>query len=444
MLRSLNSPKTLRGLIETFDAAKAGAECYELIKELYPICRSITGDGLRRTLALLQAYIPLQLCEVPTGTPVLDWEIPKEWNIRDGWIKNTRGEKVVDFQQCNLQVVNYSAPVRMTMTLAELRPHLFSLPDKPDWIPYRTSYYRETWGFCLPHRQLTSLPEGEYEVCIDSTLALGSLSYGELVLKGESEEEVLISSHSCHPSLANDNLSGMVMAMRLGEHLARTEHRYTYRFVWAPGTIGAITWLARSESVLPRIKHGLVLSCVGDPGPFTYKRSRRGHAEIDRVVEHVLKHSRHRTEIVDFVPLGYDERQYCSPGFDLPVGCFMRTPNGKYPEYHTSADNLDLVKPAALAESLFQLLRVVEALERNRIYVNLVPRGEPQLGRRGLYRQMGGTANDVSEEALLWVLNQSDGTHSLLDIAERSGLELRVLSSAAEVLVCHGLCRRTE
>jgi aminopeptidase-like protein len=440
----LNSGKNLRGLIEIFDAEKAGAECYELIQALYPICRSITGDGVRQSLRLLQSVVPLEVHEVPSGTAVLDWEVPREWNIRDAWIKNEQGEKIVDFQRHNLHVLNYSVPVHKTMSLAELRPHLFTLPNHPDWIPYRTSYYRENWGFCLPHRQLASLSEGEYEVCIDSTLAPGSLSYGELVLQGQSEEEVLISSHACHPSLANDNLSGMVMAIRLAEHLARTEHRYTYRLVWAPGTIGAITWLARSEPVLPRLRHGLVLSCVGDPGSFTYKRSRQGRAEIDRVAEHVLKNSGHGFQITDFAPLGYDERQYCSPGYDLPVGCFMRTPNGKYPEYHTSADNLDLVKPEALADSLLQLLHVVEALELNRVYVNLAPRGEPQLGRRGLYRQMGGTANEVSEAAMLWVLNQSDGTHALLDIAERSGLELRALSHAAEVLVRHELCRRME
>jgi len=437
----LHSENTLQELIDTFDAQKAGAECYDLVRDLYPLCRSITGDGLRQSLRQLQSVVPLELHEVATGTPVLDWQVPKEWNIREAWIKNARGEKVVDFQQSNLHVVGYSVPVHDTLPLSRLKEHLFSLPEKPDWIPYRTSYYRESWGFCLSHMVLESLAEGDYEVFIDSTLVSGSLTYGELKLKGESENEVLISCHSCHPSLANDNLSGMVVAARLAEHLANTSHRFSYRFVWAPGTIGAITWLARNEATLDRIKHGLVLSCVGDPGSFTYKRSRQGQAEIDRVVAHVLKHSGHGFEITDFVPLGYDERQYCSPGFDLPVGCFMRTPNGRYPEYHTSADNLELVKPEALADSLFQLLRVIQALESNRSYLNLSPRGEPQLGRRGLYRQMGGTANDVSEEAILWALNLSDGNHSLLDIAERSGLEVRALASAAETLVRHELFR---
>jgi aminopeptidase-like protein len=416
-------------------------ECYDLVRDLYPLCRSITGDGLRQSLRRLQSVVPLELHEVPTGTRVLDWQIPNEWNIRDAWIKNPAGEKLVDFRQSNLHVVNYSCPIREKLPLSQLKDHLFSLPAKPDWIPYRTFYYREDWGFCLSHRLLESLPEGNYEVCIDSTLAPGSLTYGELQLKGESEEEVLISCHCCHPSLANDNLSGMAVAVRLAAELATIQRRYSYRFVWAPGTIGAITWLARNEAGLQRIKYGLVLSCVGDSGSFHYKKSRQGRADIDRVVEHVLRHSDSGYEITDFVPLGYDERQYCSPGFNLPVGCFMRTPNGRYPEYHTSADNLDLVKAQSLAGSLRQLFRIFEALELNHSYLNLLPRGEPQLGRRGLYRQMGGESSDLSEEAMLWVLNLSDKNHSLLDIAEQSGLEIRALSCAAETLVKHGLCR---
>jgi aminopeptidase-like protein len=349
---------------------------------------------------------------------------------------------VVDFQKSNLHVVNYSVPVRKKLALSELRPHLFSLPDSPDWVPYRTSYYKESWGFCLSHRQLESLTDAEYEVCIDSTLKPGHLTYGEFLVQGATDAEVLISSHCCHPSLCNDNLSGMSVAAGLARKLAGRALRHSYRFLWIPGTIGSITWLALNEARLSKIKHGLVLSCVGDPGRFTYKRSRRGNAEIDRVVEQVLRHSGRDYQLLDFAPHGYDERQYCSPGINLPMGCFMRTPNGAYPQYHTSADDLSLVKPLSLAESLNTLLELVGMLEENESYVNLNPKCEPQLGRRGLYHQVGGTKNARAEEAMLWVLNFSDGGHSLLDIAIRSGLPFAALSSAAARLKEAGLLEK--
>jgi len=269
----------------------------------------------------------------------------------------------------------------------------------------------------------------------------GHLTYGEYRIQGATDEEVLFSCHACHPSLCNDNLSGMAVAARLASHLAPLELRYSYRFVWVPGTIGPLAWLAANEETLPRVKHGLVLSCLGDPGGFTYKRSRLGNTETDRMVEYVLGISGATFEVRDFTPTGYDERQYCSPGINLPVGCFMRTPNAEYPEYHTSGDGLDLVKGDALAVSLSMLLRVVEALEANQRYLNLSPKGEPQLGRRGLYRSMGGTSGSGREEALLWVLNLSDGEHALLDIARRSALDLKVLAEAADLLVGHGLLR---
>jgi aminopeptidase-like protein len=429
----------ISSVFKEWDPSREGTELYRIVEALYPLCRSITGDGLRESLRLLQSCVPLSLQEIPTGTQVFDWTVPKEWNIRDAYIKNARGEKVVDFRESNLHVVSYSAPVRKKMTLAELRPHLFTLPDTPDWIPYRTSYYKETWGFCLSQRQLERLADETYEVCIDSTLKPGHLTYGEFRIQGATDAEVLISAHSCHPSLCNDNLSGMAVAARLARHLGGISLRYSYRFVWIPGTIGSITWLALNEAHLAKIKHGLVLSCVGDPGRFTYKRSRRGDAEIDRVAEHVLRHSGTEFQSLDFAPHGYDERQYCSPGINLPVGCFMRTPNGGYAQYHTSADDLSLVKPSSLAESLQELLRIVAVLEENRSYVNLNPKCEPQLGRRGLYRQVGGTKNAATEEALLWVLNFSDGGHSLLDIATRSGLPFVALSEAAAHLEKAGL-----
>ncbi len=273
------------------DLPREAVELYRLASELYPICRSITGDGVRESLRLLQRHAPLSIHEVPSGTRVFDWVVPNEWNIRDAYIKDARGEKLVDFRSSNLHVVNYSLPVRKKMSLAELRPHLFTLPDAPEWIPYRTSYYKETWGFCLSHRQFENLRDEEFEVCIDSTLGPGSMTYGEFRIQGATDDEVLISTHCCHPSLCNDNLSGMAVAAGLARVLAARSMRYSYRFVWIPGTIGSITWLALHEKHLANIKHGLVLSCVGDPGPFTYKRSRRGNAEIDQVVEHVLGNS---------------------------------------------------------------------------------------------------------------------------------------------------------
>jgi aminopeptidase-like protein len=413
---------------------------HALVTELYPICRSITGDGVRQTLRRLQACVPLTVHDVPTGTRVLDWTVPNEWNVRDAYVKNPRGERVVDFRSSNLHVLNYSVPVHRTVSLEELRTHCFSLPEHPDWIPYRTSYYKETWGFCLTDRQLRALPTGEYEVHIDSTLAPGHLTYGELVLPGETSDEILVSCHACHPSLCNDNLSGIAVATYLARHLQGQRRRHTYRFLFIPGTIGSITWLARNETVVPRIKHGLVLASVGDAGSLHYKRSRRGDGDIDRAVAHVLRHAGQPFEVMDFTPYGYDERQYCSPGYDLAVGCLSRTPYGRYPEYHTSADNLDFVRAEALADSYETCRAVFDVLDGNETYVNQCPRGEPQLGRRGLYGAIGGQSEERAEElALLWVLNLSDGRHSLLDIAERSGLAFPSIRRSANLLVAHDL-----
>jgi aminopeptidase-like protein len=429
-----------------FDAAEAGARARAAVESLYPICRSITGDGVRESLRLLQDIVPLTVHEVPTGTPVFDWTVPKEWNVRDAYIKNAAGERIVDFRRHNLHVMSYSVPVHRTMPLAELKPHLTALPEHPDWIPYRTSYYREAWGFCLTQRQLEAMTDDEYEVCIDSTLEPGHLSYGEYLVAGETDREVLFSCHSCHPSLCNDNLSGMALAAELARALSGAAPlRYSYRFLWIPGTIGAITWLALNEARLPAIGHGLVLSCVGDAGPFTYKRSRRGNAEIDRAVEHVLRTSGGQFHVRDFIPYGYDERQYCSPGINLPVGCFMRTPNGEYAEYHSSADDLSMVTGEALADSLRQLMNVVQVLEENDRWINLNPKCEPQLGRRGLYRSVGGLRDaGASELAVLWVLNYSDGQHDLLEIATRSRLSFAEISGAARALQAAGLLDRQD
>ena len=429
-------------LLTDLVAERTGKEMYRAVADLYPLCRSITGEGLRRTLRYVGDHVPLEIHEVPSGTEVLDWTVPKEWNVRDAYIANAQGERVVDFRRSNLHLLNYSVPVKAQMSLGELRPHLHTLPDTPDWVPYRTSYYRETWGFCLSHRQLLELPEGQYDVHIDSSLEPGHLSYGESYLPGSTTDEVLISCHSCHPSLANDNLSGIVVAMSLAQLLSRCSRRYSYRFLFIPGTIGSITWLARNESGVGRIKHGLVLACLGDRGGFTYKRSRRGDSEIDRAVAHVLRERAAGHRIEAFSPYGYDERQFCSPGFNLPVGCFMRTPHGRFPEYHTSADDLQLVSADALAESLETCLAILEFVEDNERYVSQNQKGEPQLGKRGLYRSLGGPTHEgVTEMSLLWVLNLSDGHHSLLDIAERSGRPFRSLKAAATLLVAHDLLK---
>jgi aminopeptidase-like protein len=421
-------------------ASDLGAELYALAEELYPICRSITGAGVRATLDVLERFVPLTRTNVPSGTKAFDWEIPREWNIRDAYIKNSKGERVVDFKKHTLHVVNYSMPVRAKMKLAELRPHLFSLPDHPEWIPYRTSYYRDTWGFCLAHRVLESLPDDEYEVCIDSTLEPGHLTWAEAYLPGESSDEVLVWTHICHPSLCNDNLSAIAVSIFLARALSARSRALSYRFVFAPTTIGAIAWLAQNESNVGRIKHGLVLASLGDAGKFVFKRSRRGNAEVDRAVEYALSRN-NSGACEDFSPYGYDERQFCSPGFNLPVGRLTRTPNGRYPQYHTSEDNLQFISGPALAESLTLCESICELLERNNAFVNTAPKCEPRLGSRGLYTNATGRNPSDFEHALLWVLNQSDGAHDLLDIAAKSRIDFRVIADAAQALHGVGLLR---
>jgi aminopeptidase-like protein len=436
----MTPPSTLDTLRSSSDFEALGREMHALVEELYPLCRSITGEGLRATLRRVAGDTGLSIREVATGTPVLDWTVPKEWNIRDAWVADARGRRVIDFRKSNLHVVNYSAPVRTRMTLSELRPKLHSLPDRPQWIPYRTSYYKEDWGFCIAHQELAGLADETYEVVVDTTLEPGRLSYGELLLPGTSSDEILLSCHCCHPSLANDNLSGIALLWMLARLLAPLSRRYSYRFLFVPGTIGSIAWLAGNESGVHRVRHGLTAACVGDAGPLTYKKTRQGDAEIDRAAQLVLKTSGQPHRVVEFSPYGYDERQYNSPGFQLPVGSLTRTPHGQYPEYHTSGDDVAFVKPASLAGSLSAYLAIISVLEGNARYRNLSPRGEPQLGRRGLYRAIGGAPDPGElEMAMLWVLNQSDGGPSLLDIAERSGVRFDVIRRAADALLANGL-----
>ena len=434
------TPASLAAVKASADFAALGRQMHDLVAELYPICRSITGEGLRATLRRVAQDTGLSIREVPSGTQVLDWTVPREWNIRDAWVANARGERVIDFRKSNLHVVNYSVPVRTRMTLSELRPRLHALPDRPDWIPYRTSYYSEDWGFCLAHNELARLPEATYDVVIDSSLEPGSLSYGELFLPGSSRDEVLLSCHCCHPSLANDNLSGVALLTTLAQLLAKASRRLSYRFLFVPGTIGSITWLAANDDTVSRVRHGLTAACVGDAGPLTYKKTRRRDAEIDRAAQHVLKASGQPHRVAEFSPYGYDERQYNSPGFKLPVGSLTRTPHGQYREYHTSADDVGFVRPESLAGSLSAYLSVLAVLEGNERYRNTHPKGEPQLGKRGLYRAIGGEPDPGQlQMAMLWVLNQSDGGPALLDIAERAELPFEQVRVAADVLVAHGL-----
>ena len=416
----------------------AGDELLELVERLYPICRSITGDGVRQTLEVLRELVPLERHDVATGTAVLDWEVPREWQVSAAHVTAPDGTRLVDFADHNLHLVSYSAPFRGRLTAEQLAPHLHALPDRPDWIPYRTSYYEENWGFCVRHRDIERFRmEGDYEVVVDTVLQPGHLSYGELVIPGETDREVVFFAHVCHPSLANDNLSGVAVAALLARGLLGGKRRYTYRFVWAPGTIGSITWLAQNREVLGRIDHGLTLSCLGDGGHFRYKQTESGGAAIDRLMAHLVGHR--GGEVRPFEPYGYDERQFNSPGFRLPFGRLTRSPNGEFAEYHTSADDLEFISGSRLEAALELCQAFVDGVETNRTYRNTEPYGEPQLGRRGLYRSVGGVHTTERQLAMFWILNQTDGTRDLLQIAERAGLPLATIVAVAEDLRVAGL-----
>lgn len=421
----------------------AAGRMREVLEELYPLCRSITGDGVRATLERVADRLPVAMerSEVPSGTQVFDWTVNDEWQARDAWIAGPDGRRVVDFADHTLHLVSYSTPFRGRLTREALLPHLHTLPERPDWIPYRTTYYHRDWGFCLRQRQLEELGDGPFEVCVDTVLAPGHLSYGEVVLPGETPDEVLLSAHVCHPSLVNDNLSGIAVATEVVRALAAREHRrYTYRVIFAPGTIGSLTWLSRNSDVVQRVRHGLVLTGLGGDGPLVYKRTRHGTRPVDLAAAHVVR--RRGGEQRDYSPYGYDERQYNALGFDLAVGRLSRTPHGEYPEYHTSADDLDFVTDDQLVESLDAVLEILDVLERDAAYTNLSPYGEPQLGSRGLYPTTGGRAATEAVMAMLWTLAYSDGSTGLLQIAERADLSFDALHSAAQRLCDAGLLGR--
>ena len=439
-----------------------GTKMHDMMVKLYPICRSITGNGVRKTLDIISEQIPLEKYEIPTGTEVFDWIVPREWNIKDAYVKKSNGEKIIDFQKSNLHVLNYSIPVNKTVSLSELKDHLFTLPDQPEIIPYRTSYYYENWGFCITHNQFLQLEEDEYEVVIDSTLEDGSLSYAEYFIKGESEDEVLFSCYTCHPSMCNDNLSGVVLVTFLAKYLKNISLQYSYRFLFVPETIGAIVWLNRNEQNVVKIKHGLVATCVGDAGISTYKKSRQGDAEIDQIVIDVLKKSGDDYKITSFDPLGSDERQFCSPGFNLPVGSLRRSSPPNFPEYHTSADNTEFVKAKYLADSFSKYMKVILKLEENfgnfypknneeklpklaskndQVFLNLNSKCEPKLDKTGVYRKIGGQ-NSNNALTIMWLLNYSDGKHSLHDITLRSGIDFKEIKQTAELLRVKKLLKR--
>jgi len=421
-----------------------GIEMHELMTKLFPICRSITGNGVRETLKKIQIHIPIQINEVQSQTKVFDWTIPKEWNIQDAYVIDPNGKKIIDFKNSNLHVVCYSIPIHKKMELSELKPHIHTLPEMPDAIPYLTSYYNEDWGFCMSHNEFKKLQEGEYEIMIDSTLENGSLTYGEFLKKGEVEDEFLFTCYICHPSMCNDNLSGTVLITFLAKYLENIKTKLSYRFLFIPETIGAITWLSKNEQNLHKIKHGLVATCLGDSGSSTYKKTRDGNNEIDKIVKYVLENSKQDYTIIDFIPNGSDERQFCSPGFNLPCGSLVRSipGSGKFPEYHTSEDNLYFVKAENLADTFSKYCEIIYISENNIKYFNLNPKCEPQLGKRGLYRNLG--SQKYSEEkdlAIFWILNQSDGENSLLDIAIKSKLDFHLIKEVADKLVDHNLLK---
>jgi len=423
----------------------SGEALHALAGRLWSIPRSIAGPGTRETLRILAEQVPFTIHEIPTGTPILDWEAPREWELRGARLISPDGSVIADAAWQNLHVLNFGTGYRGRVPLADLRPHLFSDPTRPDRLPYRTSYWKEAWGFCLPHRVVETLPEGEYEVEIDAEHRDGSMSYAELVLPGELADEVLISTHCCHPQMANDNLSGLVVVSALAAELAaRARRRLTWRFLLAPGTIGAIGWLATHREEAKRVRHGLVAAGLAGGGGFHYKRTRHGDAPIDHAVPRALARLGEALAVEPFLPFGYDERQYNSPGFAMAVGSLTRTPWGRYPEYHSDADDLGFVTAADLERSLDVYRAVVDELEGREVYRNLAPEGEPRLGKHGLYRSIGGDeAGRERELALLWVLNQSDGETDLATIGERSGLAEERLREAVDALVGAGLLERT-
>jgi len=413
---------------------------------LWPINRSLTGNGNRETLKILSELIDLQITEVPSGTECFDWSVPPEWNVKEAWIKDSNGHKIVNFSTNNLHLLGYSIPVYKKMSLIELKPFIYTLPDQPDLIPYLTSYYKESWGFCMSHNQFSALKEGVYEVLIDSTLKYdGSMTIGDVVLKGSSDKEILFSTYICHPSMANNELSGPLVSSFIYRELEKMANRfYNYRFVFIPETIGSIYYLSKLGSHLKqKLDAGFVITCIGDSGNFTYKRSRQLNSLTNRCTELVLKQTEENFIVEDFSPCnGSDERQYCSPGFDLPVGSLMRTRYNKYATYHTSGDNKDYISFESMEKSILKYLEIINVLENNFYYKNTLPNCEPQLGKRGLYPTLGSQKSTTAfVDAMLWILNLSDGTNDLITISEKSNFSFKELIPVVNKLLENGLIK---
>lgn len=421
-------------------------EIEKYFDRLWPINRSLTGNGNRETLKILSELVDMKIREIPSGTQCFDWTVPPEWNVREAWVKDSSGKKIIDFSENNLHLLGYSQGYEGKLTLDELKDHLHSSPEQPEVIPYRTSYYSPRWGFCLSHLQLQSLKEDLYEVKIDAEHnPTGFMTVGEAIIPGETEREILISTYICHPSMASNELSGPLVSSFLYNKLKSGINRYhTLRFLFVPETIGAIWYLSvNGNRLMKELKAGFVLTCIGDDGAFTYKKSRRGNSVADRCAEYVFDNSNAKFTVEDFFPTGSDERQYCSPGFNLPVGSIMRTRYGKYDEYHTSADNKSYISFEAMEESVNMCAEIIDVIDKNAVYNNLMPFCEPQLGKRGLYPTMG-SMKDTSQfvNALMWVLNQSDSSKDLLEMSRLSNINFSDIVDASDSLSKSGLIER--
>ena len=424
-------------------------ELMKLARELFPVCRSITGDGVRETLKRLGEIVPLQVSEFSSGTEVFDWTIPKEWNIRDAYVKDLTGKRIIDFKKSNLHVLGYSIPVNTRMKGAELKNYIYTLEEMPEAIPYKTSYYKERWGFCLEHNRVDEIDDNAiYEVCIDSTLEDGSLTIAEGYIKGETDKEIFLSTYICHPSMANNELSGPLVQTEIYRRLMEVKDklRYSYRFAYVPETIGSITYLAHYGDVLKeKVIAGYVLTCCGDEGDFTYKRSRQKNALVDRATENVLKSYGQKYKVVEWSPLGSDERQYCSLGFNLPMGSLTKTMYDEYYGYHTSLDNLDFISEKGLQSAVDAYWDIIQGIEVNDKYLNLNPCCEPQLGKRGLYPSLG-YQKDICYEVdkILFLLAYSDGKMDIVEIADKFGGKASEFRDTVEKLVTSGLLERVK
>jgi len=403
----------------------AGETMYALARRLFPICRSITGNGVRETFSILRESLPdLTLHSVPTGTKAFDWTVPKEWNIRDAYIIDPRGRKIADFKESNLHVMGYSTPVNKKLSLEELQAHLYSLPDQPDAVPYITSYYKERWGFCITENQRKKLEPGEYQAVIDSELADGHLVYGELILPGESKQEVFLSTYICHPSMGNNELSGPCVATQLAQWLASEDRKYSYRIAFVPETIGSIVYLSRNlDQLQNNVIAGFNITCVGDERAYSYLPSRQENSLADQASLHVLSHLQPDFQRYSFLDRGSDERQYCSPGIDLPVASIMRSKYGTYPEYHTSLDNLDLISAAGLNGAYEVIRAAIECIEANELFRTSV-KCEPQLGKRGLYPTVSTKETAAIVGNMMNLIAYADGERTLLEIATKIGVPL--------------------